>query len=104
MPNNKNHLDIISEAFGLSNLPKAVRDSLLEEIDMLVFRSVLFRIMVNLDEEDKDELNDVLENAGEDFEKPFAFLQNKIKDFDTIVSEEVDRIKNESLSFTQSFA
>lgn len=104
MPNNKNHLDIISEAFGLSKLPKAAQDSLLEEIDMLVFRSVLFRIMVNLDEEDKDELNDVLENAGEDFEKPFGFLQNKIKNFDKIVYEEVERIKNESGYLVQSFA
>ena len=104
MPNNPAHLDIIAEAFGLSKLPKAVSDSLLEEIDALVFRSVLFRIMIEMDESDKDELNDVLEMAGDDFDKPFSFLKRKTENFDQIVREEVDKIRTESLSLTESFA
>ena len=98
------HTDLIVEAFGLSQLPQAVQNSLLEEIDALVFRSVLFRAMVNMDEEDKDHLNDVLANAGDDFQKPFMFLKEKVKDFDQIMKEEVNKIRNESLLSTQSFA
>ena len=104
MPNISSHLDIITEAFGLSGLPKSISDSLLEEIDALVFRSVLFRIMIDMDEDDKNELNDVLETAGDDFQKPFSFLKEKVKNFDEIVEEEVMRIKDESLSLTQQFA
>ncbi len=33
MPDNYSHLDMVAEAFGLSNLQKSVRDSLVEEID-----------------------------------------------------------------------
>jgi len=104
MSNNPAHLDMIVDAFGLSRLPKAISASLLEEIDALVFRSVLFRIMVNMDEDDKNELNDVLDRAGDDFDKPFSFLNERVKNFDEIVKEEVEKIKNESLSMTQNFA
>jgi hypothetical protein len=103
MPNNSSHLDVISDAFGLSKLPEAIRNSLLEEIDALVFRSVLFRIMIDMDEDDKNELDDVLDKASDDFDKPFMFLKQKVKDFDQIVLEEVDKIKSENLSLTESF-
>ena len=104
MPNNSSHLDLIAEAFGLARLPKAVRDSLLEEIDAMVFRSVLFKIMIDFDAEDKNELHDVLESAGDDFSKPYAFLKEKVKNFDDLIKEEVEKVKKESLSLTQSFA
>lgn len=104
MPNNSSHLDLIAQAFGLSHLPKAVRDSLLEEIDEMVFRSVLFRAMIDMDDEDKEELSDVLDGAGDDFAKPQAFLKEKVKNFDELIKEELEKLKSESLSLTQSFA
>ena len=104
MPNNSTHLDMIADTFGLSILPKSVRDSLLEEIDEMMFRSVLFRVMVDMDEEDKNELHDVLENAGDDFEKPYIFLKEKVKNLDELLKEELEKIKEESLGLTQQFA
>ena len=104
MPNNSSHLDLIADAFGLSRLPKAVRDSLIEEIDEMVFRSVLFKVMVEMDDDDKVELGDVLDSAGEDFSKPYDFLKKKVKNFDELIQEEVEKIREESLSLTQSFA
>ena len=101
---NKSHLDILAEVFGLSRLPKAVRDSLLEEIDAIVFRSVLFRVMIDLSDEDKDELHDILESAGDDFEKPFNFLKEKVENLDEIIDEELQKIKRESLDLVQQFA
>ncbi|MEI6480391.1 MAG: hypothetical protein WCO12_02605 [bacterium] len=104
MTTNSSHLDMLAEAFGLSRLPKSVRDALLEEIDVIVFRSVLFRVMVNLDEDDKEELHDILEHAGDDFEKPYTFLNSKVKDFEKIVKDELLKVKNESLELVQQFA
>jgi len=101
---NKSHLDILGEVFGLSRLPKAVRDSLLEEIDAIVFRSVLFRVMIDLSDEDKDELHYILESAGDDFEKPFNFLKEKVENLDEIIDEELQKIKEESLDLSQQFA
>ncbi len=57
-----------------------------------------------MDEEDKNELDDVLENAGDDFEKPYSFLQKKVKNFNEIVKEEIQKIREESLSIAQMFA
>lgn len=104
MLNNSSHSDLIAEAFGLSGLSKAVRDSLLEEIDEMVFRSVLFRIMVDMNDDDKEELGDVLEGAGDDFEKPYSFLKKKVKNFDSLMKEEMKKIRDESLELTQQFA
>ncbi len=104
MLNNSSHLDMIAESFGLSKLPKAVRDSILEEIDEVIFRSVLFRVMVDMDDEDKNELSDVLDNAGDDFEKPYSFLKQKVGNFEGLIKEELEKIKKESLALSQSFA
>jgi UDP-glucose 6-dehydrogenase len=104
MPNNSSHLDLIADAFGLSCLPKAVRDSLIEEIDEMVFRSVLFRVMIEMNNDDKEELHDVLDSAGDDFEKPYAFLKDKVKNLDELIKEELEKVKEESLMMTQSFA
>lgn len=104
MNTNISHLDMVAEAFGLNKLPKAVRDALIEEIDAMVFRSVLFRVMANLDDDDKDELHDVLEQAGDDFEKPYSFLKEKVGNFDEIVKDELAKVRDESLSLTQQFA
>jgi hypothetical protein len=104
MSNNQSHSDIISDVFGLSNLPKAVRDSLLEEIDELVFRAVLFKIMIYMNEDDKNELFDILESAGDNFDKPYAFLKSKVGNFDGLVKEEMMRIREESLPLTKSYA
>ena len=95
---------MVAEAFGLGQLPKAVREALIEELDVMIFRSVLFRVMTNLSEEDKDELHEILENAGDDFEKPYAFLKIKTKNFDEIVREEVRKVKKETLALKQQFA
>jgi len=104
MTSNSSHLDLIAKSFGLSGLPKAVRDSLLEEINQMVFRSVLFRIMISMDDEDKNELSDVLDNAGDDFAKPYAFLKEKVDNFDGLIEEEVEKIRKESAGLTKSFA
>jgi hypothetical protein len=57
-----------------------------------------------MDDDDKEQLSDVLENAGDDFEKPYSFLKNKVKDFDTLMKEEMQKIREESLELTHSFA
>lgn len=98
------HLNMLSEAFGLNTLPKSIRDALLEEIDTTVFRSVLFRVMVDLNEADKDELHVILEETGDDFEKPYKFLRGKTQNFNEIVADELAKIKEESLALTQQFA
>ena len=103
MSANYSHLDRVAEAFGLGQLPKAVRDALIEEIDVMIFRSVLFRVMTNLSEEDKNELHEILENAGDDFEKPYNFLKTKTNNFDEIMREEVRKMKSETLALTQQF-
>ena len=104
MTDTSSHLDLAADAFGLNKLPKAVRDALLEEIDAVIFRSVLFRVITKLDEKEKDELHEILEETGDDFEKPFEFLKMKTENFDEIVGEEIEKIKEESLSLTQQFA
>ena len=104
MSDKYSHLDMVAEAFGLGQLPKAVRDALIEEIDVMVFRSVLFRVMASLSDEDKDELHEILENAGDDFEKPYSFLKTKTKNFDEIVREEVKKVKKETLELKEQFA
>lgn len=99
----KQYLASLAEALGLAKAPQAIRDSLVEEIDTVVFRSVLFRVFTDLDEDDKDELHDILEKTGDDFEKPFAFLAKKIPHLPKIVEEEVEKVKSESEELLEQF-
>lgn len=101
--NNSTYLDSVIDAFGLSSLPEAVRNSLIEEIDVIIFRSVLFRVLNDLDETDKDELHDILENAGDNFEKPFSFLKTKVKNLDKIIKEEIEKTRTESVNLMEQF-
>lgn len=100
---NSSRINVVVDAFGLSSLPEAVRNSLIEELDVIIFRSVLFRVLNELDETDKDDLHDVLENAGDDFDKPFAFLKTKVKSLDKIIKEEINKTREESVHLMEQF-
>lgn len=97
------HFDMVARTLGLQHLPLADRNALLEEIDTIVFRAVLFRVISELDESEKEELHTILDQAGDNFAKPYEFLKSKIKNFNTIVDEELEKIKEESLRVVEQF-
>ena len=104
MTTNIAYMNKLAEVFGLQKMPESVRNALLEEIDVLVFRAVLFRVLSVLDDGDKDELHNILENAGDDFEKPYSFLKSKVKNLDEIIKEELNTVKQERLNIVGNFA
>ena len=85
---NQNILSVL----GLQDLPEDRKLAILEKITDLVLQRVIFRILQELKEEDKEDANKIF-SSGTDTEK-LAFLQSKAN-FAQIVYEELIKVKEE---------
>lgn len=83
----------IIEDFGLSKMAPEEQDKFIERIGNMLFEAVIER---SIDEMDKDTMtgfDEVISNAGEDYQKVISFLSQRVDGFKEIVSEEMARLK-----------
>jgi hypothetical protein len=90
------YLNKLATALGLQNLPPAERNALLEELDIMVFRSVLFRAITSLNKQDREDLHLLLNEANENMRMPYEFLRKKVPNFSQLIKEEVQKTQKET--------
>jgi hypothetical protein len=83
---------IISD-FGLGNLDSREQERMIEKIGNLLFESVIDRSVDAMDETTMNDFDVAIVEAGADYQKIILFLKERVIGFDTIVSEEMSRLK-----------
>jgi len=83
----------IAEDFGLSSMDLGEQERMIEKIGNLLFESVVERSVDNMDENTMNDFDEAISTAGNDYQKIISFLKSRVPDFDTIVSEEMSRLK-----------
>lgn len=83
----------IAEDFGLGSMDSREQERMIEKIGNLLFESVVERAVGVMDEEAMTDFEDTVANAGSDYQKVISFLKTRVPGFETIVSEELSRLK-----------
>ena len=77
------------DLFQLDKMPVEKAEEMLERLSKLVFQSVLMRSLPFLSEEDLNKYNELVDSKDQDGADLFKFLEEKIPEFNKIISEEV---------------
>jgi hypothetical protein len=88
------------EALGLDSLPADKKDALVNQMQEVVESRINLEVLSLLTEEQKKELDKVLDSDGD----MVAFLRNKIPNFDLMVAETIANFKKEVLEMQQATA
>lgn len=89
---NKIARDIIKE-FGLDGLPAADQQAMIEKFSDVVMQAVLVRSLAALDGKQKDAFDVALAKDPDNFDIMLDFFMTNVPNFDSIVQEEVARIR-----------
>ena len=87
--------DNIIKTLGIDTLPEDKQKEALEKLGELVYQEVMLRVLDVLSEEEKDEFEKLIEKTP-DPELMFSFLALKVPNFEEIVNEETQKLKNET--------
>jgi hypothetical protein len=90
-------LNLIKE-LGIDRLPQADQEAALLKIGDIIFQAVLIRVLDELKDEDRKELDVFLENPAHqnDPESFYSFLADRLSNLDEIVAEEVANFKRDT--------
>ena len=95
MNNNSNILD----ALNIASLQETEQEELLLDLQSLVYKSTLIRLIGKMDEKNQDEFNTLLDTQPSE-DTVLAFLYEKIPDADAIVAEVLADLRGDILEVT----
>lgn len=90
---NDNLKNKIIDDFGLSTVDRLEQEEIIEKIGNLLFQSVIERSVDGLEDTKISQFEDVLNIAEGDYQKVIDFLKSNVPNFDSIVKEEMSRLK-----------
>ncbi len=93
--------DLITE-LGLNDLPEPMKIDLVMKWGGLVQKDIIMRVLRELPESGKEELDRLLARKGDDFEAVYAFLETKLPNLDEIAREEIDKFRLEMIGTFRS--
>ena len=93
------NVDLIKE-LGLDSLPEERRAALIDQMTEVLESRISLEVLSILTEEEKKELDQVLDSGGDMIE----FLRSKIRNFDLMVAETIANFKKEMLEMQQMVA
>lgn len=89
------------EALGIDALAPEEQEAMLLDLNELIFKGTLVRLIERMDEKIAKEYDALVERgAGED--EMLAFFQEKVPDADSAVTETVEELRNDILAVTGS--
>lgn len=87
--------DNIITILGIDKLPVEQQKDTMEKMGAIVYQEVMLRVLDIMSEEDKDAFEKLIEENPNP-EAMFDFLGQKVPNIDEIVSEEANKLKEES--------
>jgi len=85
----------IITTLGIDTLPVEKQKEAMERLGALVYQEVMLKVLEILTEEEKDEFEKVIEKDPSP-ELMFEFLGSKIPNFEDIVKEEAEKLREET--------
>ena len=85
------------DLFQLDKMPPEKGAEMLDRLAKLVFQAVLVRVLPMLSEQDLSEYEKIID-GNQEGNALFSFLNEKIPEFNKIVTEEAEILKNEMSS------
>jgi len=82
------------ELFELDKMSPEKAAEMIQRLGRLVFQGVLVRVLPLLSESEMDEYEKITEKEN-DLEEIISFLTKKIPDFDKIIKEEAETLRDE---------
>ncbi|MEK7669425.1 MAG: hypothetical protein AAB350_02435, partial [Patescibacteria group bacterium] len=82
----------------LDSMDSREQEEMIEKIGNLLFESVVERAVDVMDEATMNDFDEVVGNAGSDYQKVISFLKSRVAGFDEMVSEELSRLKRATSS------
>lgn len=86
--------DLITE-LGLGDLPEEKKMELVIKWGNIVQKDVMMRVLTELSENDKEELDKMLVGNTDNYEEIYKFLEKKLPNLDDIVKEEIENFRQE---------
>lgn len=83
----------IIKDFGLGKMSAEEQEKMIERIGNLLFESVVERSVDEMDEETMNDFDKILSAAESDYNKVITFMKERVPNFNTLVSEELSRLK-----------
>ena len=93
--------DLITE-LGLDDLPEPMKIDLVMKWGGLVQKDIVMRVLREIPESGKEELDRLLAKKGDNFEAVYALLETKLPNLDEIAKEEIDKFRLEMLNTFKS--
>src|SRR5512142_757516 len=90
---NENFKKQIALDFGLSKMRAEEQEKMIERIGTLLFEAVVERAVDRMDVQTVNDFEDLLGQAGNDYQKVLDFLKGRVTGFGEIVSDELARLK-----------
>jgi len=87
--------DNLISQLGLDDLPQEKKIELMMKWGDIVQKDIIMRVLRELSEEDKAEMDKLLAAQGENFEEIYKFLEGKMLNLDDIVKEEIEKFREE---------
>lgn len=88
--------DIFS-LMGLNNLSEKDKENFINQFDIILMSRVMIRLDSILSAEQKVELDKVTAENKDNPEKIMEFLGNIVPDYENIIKEEIETLKNEMI-------
>ena len=79
--------------FGLGGMDSREQERMIEKIGNLLFEAVVERSVDVMDETTMNDFDKEVKGAGSDYQKIISFLKGRVPGFDSIVTEEMSRLK-----------
>lgn len=95
---NTPHTELLA-ALELESLAPAEQEALLLELNEIVFRGSMIRLMERMDEASRDEFAKLMESDADE-ETVEAFLKERVPDADSAVAETVAELTDDILAVT----
>lgn len=96
---NDTNLSRVLDALQMGELSTEEQEALLLDLNSLIFRGSIARLVERMDEPTRDEFAKLVD-SGADEEAVETFLRSHVKDADNAVAETVQEISNDILAVT----
>jgi adenylosuccinate synthase len=83
----------IARDFGLGSMNSEEQERMIEKIGNLLFEAVVEKSVDEMDEEALNDFDQVIDSAGNDYQKIISFFKDRVPKFNEIVTEEMSRLK-----------
>lgn len=82
------------KALGIEGAPQEFQEEYIAEFGDMVIKSIIVRVLPDMNEEQQNMLNELLEKSDseEGIAEIFAYFEQNIDDFQTVVTEETARV------------